>query len=78
MVKLNIKNIQFNDSNLSVTKYFNLLEKGTYELQDFKNLQKEFIDGSWDENMGDIYRLQELTIYEHLLRVIKKLELISK
>ena len=36
-----MKNIQFNESNLSALKYFTLLENGSYELEDFKNLQKE-------------------------------------
>jgi hypothetical protein len=81
MVKLNIKNIQFNDSNLSVTKYFNLLEKGTYELEDFKNLQKELKDAGFSDNEAsaykDIYRLQEITIMEHLSRVIFNLTMMQ-
>jgi hypothetical protein len=81
MAKLNLKNIQFNHSNLSVTKYFNLLEKGTYELQDFKNLQKELKDSGFASNEADCYKnihkLQELTIMEHLSRVIFNLTMMQ-
>jgi hypothetical protein len=73
MAKLNKKNIQFNESNLSVLKYFTLLEKNTYELSDFKNLLKELKAGQWYDNLDSPYRLQELTIITHIKAVIKTL-----
>ena len=76
-----MKNIQFNESNLSVLKYFTLLQNGNYELEDFKNLQKELKDAGFSDNEAsaykDIYRLQEISIMEHISRVIFNLTMMN-
>jgi hypothetical protein len=81
MEKLSMKNIQFNESNLSVLKYFTLLQNGNYELEDFKNLQKELKDAGFSDNEAsaykDIYRLQEISIMEHISRVIFNLTMMN-
>jgi hypothetical protein len=80
MAKLNLKNIQRNGS-LSVVKYFTLLENGTYELEDFKNLQNELKNAGFSSNEAgaykDVDRLQEISIMEHISRVIFNLTMMN-
>jgi hypothetical protein len=79
--KLSMKNIQFNESNLSVLKYFTLLQNGSYELEDFKNLQKELKDAGFASNEAEafknLHKLQEVTIMEHISRVIFNLTMMN-
>ena len=76
-----MKNIQFNESNLSALKYFTLLENGSYELEDFKNLQKELKEAGYAENEAEAFKnflkLQEVTIMEHISRVIFNLTMMN-
>jgi len=71
--KLSVKNIRFNESYLSVLKYFTLLQNGRYGLEDFQSLLKEIENSNYDDNLDSPYKLQELTIITHLKNVIKSL-----
>jgi hypothetical protein len=71
--KLSVKNIRFNESYLSVLKYFTLLQNGRYGLDDFQSLLKEIENSNYDDNLDSPYKLQELTIITHLKNVIKSL-----